>query len=283
MKTGESITKDALGTYKEYNPGTAGGYQVTKANDAESYDYNQIVKTISGGDSQTGEGTVVHESKKKLVTTWGGTAGLLGTTGTNCCNNCGPHPNFPNSRGGSTQCATNGTNGYNQIHVSGFEQPSKDATREEGLYVDLDRFEYYVGCHGQAGQINASMLPTAGARNMKFQVGRGGADNEDGGDTFFSWVTAEGGKGAYKGCYTKTTDINKAEVASNGQRYNSMGISGVSNGGGAGDVKIYDKTGPFDGPMRDYRYSRLEDEEPKGRWEVLPAGKGDNGMIIVSW
>lgn len=283
MKTGESITKDALGTYKEYNPGTAGGYQVTKANDAESYDYNQIVKTISGGDSQTGEGTVVHESKKKLVTTWGGTAGLLGTTGTNCCNNCGPHPNFPNSRGGSTQCATNGTNGYNQIHVSGFEQPSKDATREEGLYVDLDRFEYYVGCHGQAGQINASMLPTAGARNMKFQVGRGGGDNEDGGDTFFSWVTAEGGKGAYKGCYSKTTDVDKADVASNGQRYNSMGIEGVSNGGKAGDVEIHNRKGPFNLPERYYQYSRIEDEDPRGRWTVLPAGRGDNGMIIVSW
>ena len=91
----------------------------------------------------------------------------------------------------------------------------------------------------------------------------GGGDNEDGGDTFFSWVTAEGGKGAYSGCYTKTTDIDKAEVASNGQRYNSMGISGVSNGGGAGDVKIWDTSGPFNGPKRDYRYSRIEDEEPK--------------------
>ena len=282
MNRGDYISKDARGTFKEYNPGTVNGYAVDPARDAESYDYNLISST-----SSTGNGSVdIYQHKTKLATTWGGTASLLGTTGTTCCTNCqADKQRFPNSQGSSTHCATNGKNGYNEIFASGLNQPSADPTREEGLYVDLDRFVYYVGCHGEAGKINASMLPTAGAKNMKFQVGRGGGDNEDGGDTFFSWVTAEGGKGAFKGCDSGTTDINKAKVANNGQRYNSLGISGVSNGGQAGDVKIYDHDGPFGLPERDYANapSREDDLEPKGRWEVLPAGKGDNGMIIVSW
>ena len=286
MKRGDYITKEAKGTHKEYAPGTVNGYKVLPAYDAESYDYNLISSTNS-----TGGGNVnIYQNKKTLVTTWGGKASLLSTSSSGsksrCCTNCkGDGSRFPNSKGTNVHCVNNGKDGYNELHVSGFTQPSSDPTREEGLYVDLDRFVYYVGCHGEAGKINASMLPTAGAKNMKFQVGRGGGNSEDGGDTFFSWVTAEGGKGADKACDSGTTDINKAKVANNGQRYNSMGIKGVSNGGQAGNVEIHNTDGPFGLPERLYeKYPlRQDDFEPHGRWTVLPAGKGEDGMIIVSW
>ena len=96
-------------------------------------------------------------------------------------------------------------------------------------------------------------------------------------------VTAKGGKGAFKGCVSNTTDVNKAQVANNGQRKNALGIAGLSDGGLAGDVTIYDRTGVNNKPARRYNLSMYDDTDPAGRWKVEPAGKGLDGMIVVSW
>ena len=278
MVQGERVDKIALGTYKAYPDTMVNGYPVSGGVDAEGYKYVYVnASTSTGG---------VAWQEKILAQLTGGTAGRLGTTGSNCCYNCGHRDPFPNSAGGRPHCATNGKPGKVTNLASGFSQKGTSVSaKPEGLYVDIDKFEYKVGCHGQAGGMTASLLPVANSRNFKFQVGKGGPQkdgNPNGEDTFFSWVTATGGKGAFKGCTSDTTDVNKAKVANNGQRLNALGLKGLSDGGLAGTVTIHE-TECDGGPCRDYKIPRQQDQAPNNRWTVEEPGKGLPGMIVVSW
>ena len=280
MKQGETIVKELINPAKNYEAKTVNGYPVAAGVDAADYRYSHLQRSIGGSMNVT-------ESSVKLVEIYGGTAAKTGTKSSGvggCVSPCGSRPGFPNSAGSSASqhCGANGVTGSYKVFKGNFGD-STNTTKTPGMWIELDEFEYKVGCHGQAGGVNASLLPTANYRNFKFQVGKGGGDNQDGTDTYFSWVTAKGGKGAFKGCVSNTTDVNKAQVANNGQRKNSLGISGLSDGGLAGDVTIYDRTGVNNKPARRYNLSMYDDTDPAGRWKVEPAGKGLDGMIVVSW
>lgn len=282
MKQGETIIKQVLNPAKTYAAKNVNGYSVASGIDAEDYRYSHLKRSIGGSLNVT-------ESAVTLVEIYGGEAAKTGTRTSGvggCVSPCGTRPGFPNSAGNSSQmhCGANGATGSYKVFNGDFGD-STNTSKTPGMWIELDEFEYKVGCHGQAGGVNASLLPTANSRNFKFQVGKGGGDNQDGTDTYFSWVTAKGGKGAFKGCTSNTTDVNKAQVANNGQRKNSLGIAGLSDGGEAGDVDIIDKTGVNNKPGRLYERfpNMMDDLDPAGRWKVLPAGKGLDGMIVVSW
>ena len=283
MQQGEKIFKNRVepDTYKEYPETTVNGYPVTASNDAESYRYVYRSVTWNGGTP------VEHDNVIAVMN--GGKAGKMNSSGVgSCCYDCDARhqPEFANSAGTAPHCTQNGTDGHTVISNSNFTKIST-LPKAEGLYINLDKFTYYVGCHGQAGEVKAAMFPSTGTRGFKFEVGKGGKVNKQGGESSFGWIRAMGGLGANEGCYSDTTDVNSPSVVNTDKRLNTVGTGNVGNGGIAGDIIIYgdglalDKYGL---PLRNYEIPREADKEPNGRWGYDNSKtEGSTGMVVVSW
>ena len=283
MQQGEKIFKNRVepDTYKEYPETTVNGYPVTASNDAESYRYVYRSVTWNGGTP------VEHDNVIAVMN--GGKAGKMNSSGVGtCCYDCDARhqPEFANSAGTAPHCTQNGTDGQTILNHPNFTTITT-LPKEEGLYINLDKFTYYVGCHGQAGEVKAAMFPSTGTRGFKFEVGKGGKVNKQGGESSFGWIRAMGGLGANEGCYSDTTDVNSPSVVNTDKRLNTVGTDNVGNGGIAGDIIIYgdgltlDKYGL---PLRNYEIPREADKEPNGRWGYDNSKtEGSTGMVVVSW
>ena len=155
------------------------------------------------------------------------------------------------------------------------------------------------GCGGEAGTVNSILYPRQEEYENTIQIGRGGAEGNDGEMTKFNWVTAKGGSGC-----SSTTDIGigdyagiggdgaNADTASkndsiggkggrgginmatpgNGENGRGMGSAG---GGGGAAINL---TKPRLGTSKNKNQSTRRYSTKFGI-----GGAGASGGIIVSW
>lgn len=275
LKEGESITVKNLNSGKTYNSGNLGGYKHTSAYDGNDYGVYHKKSSISGG--------VMHLDDVLVAKMYGGEAAIFKQTASNtsrCCTTCGMLDKYLNSsKTGSTFCAKDGDDGTTTLY-SGYSSLTKSSSVSKNQLSILNQdFDYYHGCNGQNGSYSANLFPTSRNHEYDIKVGTGGSgakgedDNnikisaKDGGESYFGWIRADGGRAAADYCKVKTQE---------GLETNAFN-AGI---GGLGGTVLFPNGVT---PKRNYNFTIEEDKNPNSRWTVKDGADGTSGIIVVSW